>query len=67
MALAWSKYCVEKDLAAAKALDAYPETAGAIMQPCIVAVGDYGWDVVKYCVDQDLEAARALEELEGSE
>lgn len=52
--------CVEADLAAAKALQAYPKAHGAVVDRCTQHMQRHGWEMVKLCADRDIEAAAAL-------
>jgi hypothetical protein len=57
--------CVDRDLAAAKALEAYPAQAQKIVARCETLRGN-GWSMVKACADRDLAAAAALEAYAGA-
>ena len=52
--------CVEQDLAAAKALAAYPREAREAVARCTDRLQGRGWSMVKGCVDRDVEAAAVL-------
>jgi hypothetical protein len=54
------KRCVEGDLAAANALQAYPQEHRAIVDRCTRRYQRYGWEMVKLCADRDIEAEAAL-------
>lgn len=54
------KACVDQDMAAYQALQAYPDNHTPFIERCVRHMGQYGWSMVKACTDQDLEAERAL-------
>jgi hypothetical protein len=58
--------CVDRDLTAAKALEAYPVQAQKIVARCAETLRGSGWSMVKACADRDLEAAAALEAYAGA-
>ena len=55
---AMTRMCVEQDLAAYKALLAYPEACASVVVHCAKRLGQHGWGMVKICVDKDIEAER---------
>lgn len=55
---AMTRMCVQQDLAAYKALLAYPEACASVVVRCAKRVGQHGWGMVKICVDKDIEAGR---------
>jgi hypothetical protein len=55
-----SKACVDLELNAVDALDAYPATADPIIARCTAKMRDLGWSIIKACADLDLKAAEAL-------
>ena len=55
---AMARTCVEQDLAAYKALLAYPEACAPVVVRCAKRLGQHGWGMVKICVDKDIEAER---------
>ena len=54
------KLCVDQDMAAYEALQAYPDEHSTFIERCMRQMGEYGWRMVKLCADQDIEAERAL-------
>lgn len=52
------RVCVDGELSAMKALSAYPQQAGEIVQRCTRHVQITGWELAKSCVDKDIAAAR---------
>jgi hypothetical protein len=52
--------CANEDVAAEKALAAYPENTKAIVARCTRNVEQTGWVVAKRCADKDIAAAGAL-------
>jgi hypothetical protein len=54
------RVCVDGELSAMKALSAYPQQAGEIMQRCTRHVQIIGWELAKSCVDKDIAAAREM-------
>jgi hypothetical protein len=54
------KRCVEGDLAAAEALQAYPEEHRRIVGRCTKRMQRRGWEMVKLCADKDIAAEDAL-------
>ena len=54
------KACVDQDMAAYEALQAYPDDHAPFIERCVRHMGEYGWSMVKACADQDIEAERAL-------
>jgi SepF-like predicted cell division protein (DUF552 family) len=54
------KRCVEGDLAAAEALQAYPEEHRRIVDRCTKRMQRRGWEMVKLCADKDIAAEDAL-------
>ena len=55
---AMTRTCIEQDLAAYKALLAYPEACASVVVRCAKRLGQHGWGMVKICVDKDIEAER---------
>ena len=55
---AMTRMCIEQDLAAYKALLAYPEACASVVVHCAKRLGQHGWGMVKICVDKDIEAER---------
>jgi len=55
---AMTRMCVQQDLAAYRALLAYPEACASVVVRCAKRVGQHGWGMVKICVDKDIEAER---------
>ena len=56
---AMARACAEQDLAAYKALLAYPEACASVVVRCAKRLGQHGWGMVKICVDKDIEAERS--------
>jgi hypothetical protein len=54
------KMCVDQDLAAVAALDAYPPEHRVTILRCGRDMRRYGFVLVKSCADQDIAAAKAL-------
>ena len=52
--------CAAEDVAAEKALAAYPENTRAIVAGCTRKVEQTGWVVAKRCADRNIAAADAL-------
>ena len=57
------KACVDRDLAAARALASYPDSSRKAVARCEKAMGSHGAAMVKACADRDIEAARALDQM----
>ena len=55
---AMARTCIEQDLAAYRALLAYPEACAPFVVRCAKRLGQHGWGMVKICVDKDIEAER---------
>ena len=55
---AMTRMCIEQDLAAYKALLAYPEACASVVVRCAKRLGQHGWGMVKICIDKDIEAER---------
>lgn len=55
---AMTRMCIEQDLAAYRALLAYPEACASVVVRCAKRLGQHGWGMVKICVDKDIEAER---------
>ena len=53
-----TRTCVEQDLAAYRAVLAYPEACASVVVRCAKRLGQHGWGMVKICVDKDIEAER---------
>jgi hypothetical protein len=54
--------CVADDVAAEKALSAYPEESKHIVTRCVRNVEQTGWVMAKRCADRDIAAAKALDD-----
>jgi hypothetical protein len=54
------KACVDQDIEAAQALNAYLKNHEAIVSRCLGQMGEYGYAMVKACAEQDIEAENAL-------
>ena len=52
--------CANEDVAAEKALAAYPENTKPIVARCTRNVEQTGWVIAKRCADRDIAAADAL-------
>ena len=54
------KACVDRDMAAHRALQTYPVEHAAMVDRCKRRMGHHGWAMVRACADRDIEAERAL-------
>ena len=54
------KACVDRDLAAHRALMDYTSEHQSILARCSGDMAQYGWAMMKACADRDIDAERAL-------
>lgn len=60
-----TKRCIQDDMAAAAALQAYPEAHRQIVARCTERMQRRGWETVKLCADRDIAAEAALAQYPG--
>lgn len=54
------KSCVDRDIAAEKALSAYPKKYNSIVSRCMSMMREHGFALVKSCADRDIKAEDEL-------